>query len=418
MSLVLVRWLEVFWRALTTIGQTLAKFFQPILRLFVNIFILSTYRLSFRISRIFKNWWPKLPSIKLLSHHQSIIYLLLIAAVLVTANSWRVHQAAAEDFGQNNLLFPLIKPDFELLVTETGAGLIPETDPEFAGTDDIAADEFPETQLGLSGSDGAILKPHLVTSSPGTAARTKIEYYEVEEGDTISDIAERFGLNVNTLLWENRLTARSLIRPGQKLTILPTDGVTYRIGSGDTVNKIAKRYGVSSDNIMAYNNLSSASLTVGQTIVIPGGRPPASPVVTRPSASSSGSSGSSTPPITSGKLLWPVASTRITQYYSWRHGGIDIGAPTGTSIFAAEGGIVEVSGWNSGGYGYYIIIDHGGGLKTLYGHSSKLLVAAGDRVEKGDHIANVGSTGRSTGPHLHFEIRIRGSRTNPLNYIR
>ncbi len=410
-----MRGLRAFLGVVKSGGRTLANFFKPAFGILANIFILRPYRLAFRMNRAVKIWWPKLPSLKLLSHHQSILYLLLITAFLVSANSWRVHQAAAEDFGQNNLLFPLIKPDFELLVTETGAGLIPEPEGEFLGTDDIAADEFPETQLGLSGSDGAILKPHLVTSSPGTAARTKIEYYEVEVGDTISDIAERFGLSVNTLLWENRLSAYSLIRPGQKLTILPTDGVTYRIGSGDTVNKIASRYGVSADNIMAYNSLSSTSLTVGQTIVIPGGRPPAAPVVTRPAASATTYS---SPPITTGKLLWPVGATRITQYYSWRHGGIDIGAPTGTSIFAAEGGIVEVSGWNSGGYGYYIIIDHGGGLKTLYGHASKLHVAAGDRVEKGDHIANVGSTGRSTGPHLHFEVRVRGSRTNPLNYIR
>lgn len=401
---------------LKTSAVTLVQLIKPVINLLAALFILRPYRIVFRINRSIKKLWPKLPALKLLSHHQSILYLLLIGAILVTTNSWRVRQAAAEDFGQNNLLFPLIKPDFELLVTETGAGLIPQPENDKSETGETGSEQYQETQLGLSGTGAAILKPHLVTSAPGTAARTSIEYYEVESGDTISGIAERFGLSVNTLLWENRLTARSLIRPGQKLTILPTDGVTYRIGSGDTVARISQRYGVTTDNILSYNNLTSTSLTIGQTIVIPGGRPPAAPRVATTPASSSAAI--TTRPPSSGKLAWPTGATRLTQYYTWRHGGVDIAGPTGTSIFAADEGIVEVAGWNSGGYGYYIIIDHGGGLKTLYAHASKLHVAAGDRVDKGEHIANIGSTGRSTGPHLHFEVRVRGSTTNPLNYIK
>ena len=255
-----------------------------------------------------------------------------------------------------------------------------------------------------------------MTSAPGTAARTTVEYYTVEAGDTISGIAERFGLSVNTLLWENRLSSRSIIRIGQKLTILPTDGITYRIGRNDTVAKIAQRYGVSADNILAYNKISSTSLTIGQTIVIPGGRPPAPPAAAV--ARTAPVSPITAPGSSSTRLLWPTDARRITQYYTWRHGGVDIAGPSGTTIYAAEEGIIEVAGWNRGGYGYYIIIDHGGGLKTLYAHNSKLQVAAGDRVERGQRIANVGSTGRSTGPHLHFEVRLRGGRTNPLNYIR
>ncbi|HLD86400.1 MAG TPA: M23 family metallopeptidase [Patescibacteria group bacterium] len=342
---------------------------------------------------------------------------MLLVAMLVTVNSLRIRHAAAEDFGQNNLLFPLIIPDFELLITETDTGIMPgpAARPAEPGEESMT-DTIQETQLGLSGTGAAILKPHLVTSAPGTAARTTVEYYTVEAGDTISGIAERFGLSVNTLLWENRLSSRSIIRIGQKLTILPTDGITYRIGRNDTVAKIAQRYGVAADNILAYNKISSTSLTIGQTIVIPGGRPPAPPAAAV--ARTAPISPITTPGSSSTRLLWPTDARRITQYYTWRHGGVDIAGPSGTAIYAAEEGIVEVAGWNRGGYGYYIIIDHGGGLKTLYAHNSKLQVAAGDRVERGQRIANVGSTGRSTGPHLHFEVRLRGGRTNPLNYIR
>jgi LysM repeat protein len=401
----LIVWLKI-------LAKQVRIFLSPLLKLPVNWLILRPYRLILRINRAVKKLGPNLPSLKLLSHHQSILYLLSIGALLITLNSWRVKQASAENFGQNTLLFPLIKPDFELIVSESDLGLIPENSLTDAPAE---SDQAAQAPLGLSGSGAAILKPHLVTSAPSAAARTAIEYYEVEEGDTLSSIADRFGLSINTLLWENRLTARSIIRPGQKLTILPTDGITYRIGRGDTVAKIAARYKVSPESILTYNKIASSALTVGQTIVIPGGRPLAAPVpVPRTTALTTITS----PIPSSTRLLWPTAAKRITQYYTWRHGGIDIAGPIGTPIYAAEEGIVEVAGWNNGGYGYYIIIDHGGGLKTLYGHASKLLVAAGDRIARGEHIANVGSTGHSTGPHLHFEVRVRGRRTNPLNYIR
>ena len=397
---------------INNLASWLANFFRPLFSLIINLLILRPYRLALRLNRAIKKLWPNLPSLKLLSHHQSIIYLLLIGAISVTFNSWRIHQASAENFGQNNLLFPLIKPDFELVVTESGSDLIPDAS---LADSQAGIDQSTPTSVGLSGSGAAILKPHLITSAPSTAVRTSIEYYEVEEGDTLSSIAERFSLSINTLIWENRLSARSIIRPGQKLTILPTDGITYRVGRGDTVAKIATRYKVSAENILTYNKVASSALTVGQTIVIPGGRPPAAPVTV---ARTSTIAPISSPTSSTTRLLWPTDAKRISQYYTWRHGGIDIAGPSGTAIYAAEEGIVEVAGWNRGGYGYYIIIDHGGGLKTLYAHSSKLHVAAGDRVERGQHIANVGSTGRSTGPHLHFEVRIRGGRTNPLNYIR
>lgn len=416
-ALALIRSLGRFIELLKKVGHWFWQFIKPVLVLLTNIIIVKPYRIFLKIKWLIKKWWPKLPTLKLLSHHQSILYLLLLGASLVVTNSWQIHQAAAEDFGQNNLLFPLIKPEFELIVTESGISNLNNLPDQIIGINTINPSETTtNNQHELSGTGAAILKPHLITSAPSTATRTAVEYYVVEEGDTISSIAERFGLNMTTLLWENRLTARSIIRAGQKLTILPADGVTYRIGRGDTIGKIAQKYGVTADSILNYNKISSSTLTIGQTIVIPGGRPLSAPATIARTTTTV--SPNTSPVSSSTRLLWPTSVKRMTQYYTWRHGGVDIAGPTGTPIYAAEEGIVEIAGWNKGGYGNYIIIDHGGGLKTLYGHASKLLVSAGDRVGRGDEIAKMGSTGRSTGPHLHFETRVRGARTNPLNYIR
>ena len=116
-------------------------------------------------------------------------------------------------------------------------------------------------------------------------------------------------------------------------------------------------------------------------------------------------------------MKWPTVGHRITQYYSWRHTGLDIANKTGTPLYASEGGTVDYSGW-SNGYGYNVLINHGGGKKTRYAHASKLYVKKGDVVSKGEAIAAMGSTGWSTGPHIHFEVIINGVKKNPLNYIK
>jgi murein DD-endopeptidase MepM/ murein hydrolase activator NlpD len=118
------------------------------------------------------------------------------------------------------------------------------------------------------------------------------------------------------------------------------------------------------------------------------------------------------------KLLWPTTQHSITQYYGWKHTGVDLDGDYTDAIYAAEDGTVVEAGWNSGGYGLQVVIDHGNGFKTRYGHSSKLFVKVGDKVTRGETIAMVGTTGRSTGTHLHFEVYLNGKRTNPLAYIR
>lgn len=285
----------------------------------------------------------------------------------------------------------------------------------------------------FSDDNSSVFKPSFLvvagdinSSVANVAKRQEIIYYSVGTGDTISTIAKKFNITVNTILWANNLSAFSLIRPGDKLMILPSSGVLHVVAKGDTLGKIAKNYGVSEDQISSSNNLGE-HLIIGQKIIIPGGKKLSTATIAK-RPSSTGVSGvgvisnlikSPKAPAAASKMNWPCGAYRITQYFSWRHPGVDIAAKVGTPIYAADSGVVTIAqgGWN-GGYGNTIVIDHGGGKKTRYGHLSKLFVKVGDTVDKGENIGAMGSTGRSTGSHLHFEIIISGGKYNPLNYIR
>ncbi|PLX21500.1 hypothetical protein C0584_02425 [Candidatus Parcubacteria bacterium] len=255
--------------------------------------------------------------------------------------------------------------------------------------------------------------------------RTETIEYIVESGDTVSTIARKFDISVNTILWENNLSSYSLIRPGDELSILPESGISYTIKSGDTLSGISRANDAELKDILDANNLSlSSSLKVGQKLVIPGG----SKIVQTATIASTQKVYSgieaiknivtpSAPKTAANKMAWPTVGNRITQYYSWRHKGLDIANKTGTPLFAADSGTIEFVGW-SNGYGYNILINHGGGKKTRYAHMSKFYVEKNDEVGKGEAIGEMGSTGWSTGPHIHFEVIIDGVKYNPLNYIR
>lgn len=277
-----------------------------------------------------------------------------------------------------------------------------------------------------------VFKPELFESgnnpkeeSETAATRQSIVYYTVQDGDTISTISRRFGITVNTILWANNLTAYSIIRAGDRLTILPYSGVLYTVKKGDTLAKIAQNYDVDLEKILSCNTLGN-SLAIGQKIVIPGAKRIENTVVAKKTTSNyTGISvikdliKTPTTKISGNKMAWPTVGHRITQYFSWRHNGVDIANKVGTPIYAADSGtVILAQGGYNGGYGNTIVIDHGGGKKTRYGHASKLFVKVGDEVTKGENIAAMGSTGRSTGSHLHFEVLINGIRYNPLNYIK
>jgi murein DD-endopeptidase MepM/ murein hydrolase activator NlpD len=281
-------------------------------------------------------------------------------------------------------------------------------------------------------ADAVQVEPEYVPDQSGAApSRTKIAEYEVQEGDSVAAIAERFGLKPATVLSANGLSARSVIRPGAKLRIPPVDGIVYVVKRGDTVAAIAKRLSSETAEILEANALGDAdTIVIGTELIVPGGVMPA-PVPSRTSvARAPAQSNSYRVPadaddslVASGQMIWPAGCRRISQYYKGRtHTGVDIACPLGTPLYAADSGVVIYAGWNSGGYGYMTIVDHQNGYFTRYGHQKKggVLVSVGERVRRGQVIGLMGSTGRSTGPHLHFEV-MRGSltsRLNPLSFIR
>ncbi|MDX1608203.1 MAG: LysM peptidoglycan-binding domain-containing protein [Candidatus Spechtbacterales bacterium] len=259
-------------------------------------------------------------------------------------------------------------------------------------------------------SDGAIhALQGAVIAEPPPKEREEVVTYEVRPGDTASAIAARFGLKLNTLLWSNHLRSPHYIKPGQELTILPVDGVMYEIENGDTLSSIADKYSGDVDEILDANGIESVEhIFAGQTIIIPGGeKPRVSTPSYRPRYSSSYQN-------LDGYFITPTPG-RITQ---WLHGknAVDIGGGCWQPVRAAASGTVGISigngAWN-GGYGSYITINHPNGTRTLYAHNIRNLVWSGQWVNQGDLIAYTGSTGRSTGCHLHWEVH--GAR-NPLAY--
>lgn len=245
--------------------------------------------------------------------------------------------------------------------------------------------------------------------------RLGVIIYVVQRGDNVSKIAESFGLDPETILWSNPEleTWPDYIVVGQELFILPVNGAYHKVKAGDTLDSIAERYSVDVQVIIEceYNELEEPyQLQPGQRLVVPGGTRPLVPKYVQATAPAPADA-----PRGSGNFMWP-ASGYLTQGYWLGHQAVDIGAPTGTPIYAADTGYVSGTGW-MGGYGNYIIVNHGNGFETLYAHLSRIRVIAGQGVQRGDVIGLMGSTGRSTGPHLHFEIRQGGVKRNPLGFL-
>ena len=248
----------------------------------------------------------------------------------------------------------------------------------------------------------------------------------VVEGETISKIAERYGLKVETILWENNLTSTSKLKPGQELRILPVDGVRHKVQRGETIFSIGKRYGLedSATQIIVdypfneFLNDETFELVAGQYLMVPDGIRPEPQEPDRPKATVATKLTADAGAVSAtGKFLWP-ASGMVTQEYKFYHKAVDIANRGGGPILAADSGVVIVAGWpDNSGYGNRVLIDHGNGYVTLYAHLSVIQVKEGQRVNRGDVIGQMGNTGRSTGTHLHFEIRNGGALQNPLSYL-
>lgn len=247
--------------------------------------------------------------------------------------------------------------------------------------------------------------------------------YRVQEGDTVSSIAQKFGVTMDTIIWENNLKSVDAIKVNQILKILPVTGAEHTVKRGETIYSIAKDYKVDAQNIIDYPfntfaNDETFALAAGQNLIIPDGIKPKEVVVdtstyaTRTVAPVPGVVGE-------GNFMWPT-SGHISQRYYWYHQAVDIANPSNPDILASQGGTVVTAGWNAGGYGNYVVIDHGNGYKTLYAHmvNNSIVVKPGQVVTQGQKLGVMGSTGRSTGTHLHFEVISPNGKLNPLTVLK
>jgi murein DD-endopeptidase MepM/ murein hydrolase activator NlpD len=246
--------------------------------------------------------------------------------------------------------------------------------------------------------------------------RLEIITYVVQPGDTAEAIAESFDLQPTTLLWSNPEMEKmpDLLQVGQILTVLPLDGVYHTVAVSDTLESLAEQYKVTAEAIATceFNVLpTDGQLVEGAKVIVPGGT---KPYVAREVTTYQGPVATNV--TAAGVFYWPAYGV-LTQGYWYGHRAIDIGGAVGAAIVASDGGYVSFAGWTDMGYGYLVVLDHVNGFQTYYAHLSRIFVTEGETVHAGEVIGAMGSTGNSTGPHLHYEIRYNGYPTNPLIYL-
>lgn len=248
--------------------------------------------------------------------------------------------------------------------------------------------------------------------------RDSVIEYTTKNGDTLSTIAEQFGISEDTIKWANDLKGKSpVLQIGQKIKIPPVTGVVHIVRKGESVYTIADKYKTEPQKIVdfpfnEFSDLETFALVAGQELIVPdgvieGAKSVITPAQIIPQFIAEGS----------GQFLWP-AGGRLTQYFVWYHKAIDIANKEAPGIAAADGGTVTYAGCVRWGYGCHVRINHGNGFETLYGHLSRYNVETGQNVGRGEVIGQMGSTGSSTGTHLHLEIRNNGVLVNPLEYLK
>jgi murein DD-endopeptidase MepM/ murein hydrolase activator NlpD len=266
--------------------------------------------------------------------------------------------------------------------------------------------------------------------------RKDVISYTIQAGDTMFGIAQQFNLQPESILWANPELKDNpdLLSVGMEIAVLPVDGVLHTAQKGDTLDSLAKKYKVTPEAIASavWNNLiPGQELPVGKSIIVPGGKREMVvwqlPAANKPAPATTGVGGwsnagqclnVSAKTVGTGKFVWPANSHWVSgNPYAWWHRGIDFAGNLGDPVYAADAGTVLWAGPNSWGYGNMILLDHGNGWQTLYAHLSQIYVRCGQQIVKGATIGAIGSTGRSTGPHLHFETRFNGDLPNPLNSL-
>ncbi len=290
---------------------------------------------------------------------------------------------------------------------------------------------------------GVIRRTRLHTDVP-SRPRNEVFTYTVKEGDTLIGIADKFGLKPETILWANQFVLGDNphnIIAGQEINILPVDGAYHKWSAGDGLNGVAKFFNVLPEDIVEFpgNNLSpdeigdwaNPNIEPGAWLVIPGGErefvswsAPVIPIddpsvakVLGPGACESVTAGA----VGAGVFVRPVDNYFVSGYDfnpSANHSGIDLDGDEGDPVYAIDNGVVVYAGWNKWGYGNVIVINHGNGWQSLYAHLSGIYVGCGASMWQTNVIGAVGNTGRSSGPHLHFEMMYEGVRVDPKDYIR
>jgi murein DD-endopeptidase MepM/ murein hydrolase activator NlpD len=269
----------------------------------------------------------------------------------------------------------------------------------------------------LASEDENLLADTLVSEG----MRGEILEYRVKEGDTVSSVAMRFGVSIDTIIWANDFKSVDAIKPGQILKVLPVTGIEHTVKRGETVYSIAKNYQAEAQSIVdfpfnEFANDETFTLQAGQRLLIPEGIKPKEKVIDTSSYVAAREVAPLAGVVGEGTFTWPT-SGRLSQRWSWYHQAVDIANAGAPAVVASQGGSVVAAGWNRGGYGNYVIVDHGNGFKTLYAHLSSISVSAGQKVSQGQQLGIMGSTGRSTGVHLHFEVIGVNGRINPLSVL-
>lgn len=283
----------------------------------------------------------------------------------------------------------------------------------------VAANPLVVSNSGEAENAGVITSSITPVTVISDKPRDKIIEHEVKSGETISSIAAEYGVSESTILWENSLTSSSTLKEGQKIKVLPVSGVAHKVEGGDTIYSVSKKYQANAQAIIdfPFNDVGDDfALSTGQILIVPDGAPPEKPkpaptqYLARENVPVVGDLGSAA-------FIWPAAGG-ISQYFAWYHPAIDISNLGGGAIRASDSGTVTVAGWlDNGGYGNRVIVDHGNGYTTLYAHLSAIYVAPGQTISKGEVLGAMGSTGRSSGVHLHFEIRKNGTALNPPSLL-
>ncbi|OGY86638.1 MAG: hypothetical protein A2233_04335 [Candidatus Kerfeldbacteria bacterium RIFOXYA2_FULL_38_24] len=382
-----------------------------------------------------------------LTHRLAIhVFVVILTMSIVFVNVVQAKSVRSDNFLQESLLTQIVAPNNEYKITADT--IIPVNTSYIDTSSAVKVTPLGEdsknavANITTTGNGGAVLGQTILEGN--TKVNTEKTSYTVKEGDTASTIAAKFGVSTKTVLWSNNLDDPDMIKPGDTLDILPVSGLEYTVREGDTVDSIAEKYEATAEDIVDFNKLvNKTEIKVGENIIIPGGKkedPPPPPPPTQTQLASIkqvfGSNTTSTTntttatvqniPTTSGQNVtpnygasgqWPTVTHRMSQYYGYGHTGIDIDGEFGDPIYASDGGKV-ISAGSEGAYGIAVRIQHANGIVTHYAHLQSLGVSAGQQVGRGQYLGQMGSTGRSTGSHLHYEVIVNGRFVNPYTYTK